>query len=52
MGGKDGCQGRQEAATVTKIFVLIRSGKLYFYQRKVREFRKLLTVANMPGLTR
>lgn len=49
MDAKDGRQGRQEGATATKISYVFGQEK---YSHKVREFRKLLTVANMPGLTR
>ena len=54
MGGKDGCKGRPEAATISDIlYLLILVREIIFLsgksQGKVREFWKLMSVATMEG---
>ena len=45
MCGKDFTKGKLEAATTSKIWYIFDQGKYFFYQKKVWEFWKVMSVA-------
>ena len=51
MGGKDGCKGRLEAATISDILYLFGQGNFIFIREKSGNFEKLMSVATMSCYT-